>query len=280
MNPEEIPTRDRVFLLVGASVWIALTGALDYLTGVEIRVFPLYFIPICLVGWRLGYGLTLFTAWLSAATWLVSNFEAGLQYSTQTIWVINSLTQALSFSFIGALVVFSRQNYRLAEARSRTDALTGLLNAGAFSAEAGRIAALCGRHGRPVTVVYLDLDDFKQVNDRHGHAQGNMVLATVGRTLLEAGRGTDVVARVGGDEFAMVLAETDEAGAEIMLTRLRGMVAHALSTAPRAVTMSVGAVTSQPPHASIDALLKKADAQLYAAKAAGKDRYSVSAANP
>jgi len=274
-NVGVIPGRERIFLLLGASVWIALTGILDYASGTEYRIFPLYFLPICLVGWRLGYGTTLFAAWLSTATWLVSNYEAGMQYSSGAVWIVNTLTQGVSFSVVGALVVFSQRAYRLAETRSRIDTLTGLLNAGAFTAEAVRLTAMCERHKRPLTVVYLDVDDFKRVNDSFGHAQGDAVLATVGATLLEGARETDLVARLGGDEFAMALAETDAAGAEIVLSRLRARLIHALAGAPRAVTISIGAAVSLHQHPPIDVLLQRADALLYRAKADGKDRFVV-----
>ena len=185
-----VSLRERLVLLVGGATWIALTGVLDYLTGVEYRMFPLYLLPICLVGWRLGYPSTLAAAWLSAATWLVSNYEGGLVYSSLTVWVVNTITQGVSFSIVGALVVVSRKAFALAETRSRTDTLTGLLSTRAFSEEATRVMALCERHHRPVTVAYLDLDHFKQVNDRHGHARGDQVLATVASALRKAARGT------------------------------------------------------------------------------------------
>jgi len=277
-EPTDTPLRDRLVLLVGASVWIGLTGVLDYASGVEIRIFPLYFLPIFLVGWRLGYTLTLFTAWLSAATWLVSNYQAGMQYSSLAVWIINTTTQALSFSVVAVLTVSSRRAYRLAEARSRVDALTGLLNGAAFSEQADRLAALCVRHKRPLTITYIDIDDFKQVNDGFGHAEGDRVLATLGAAMRETARDTDLVARLGGDEFALALAETDEAGAHIALTRLREALQQAFAGRPYRVTLSIGAVVSTGTHAPAEQLLRKADALLYQAKAQGKDRFVIQAA--
>lgn len=274
----DIPLRERVFLLVGASVWIGLTGVLDYSTGVEIRIFPLYFVPICLVGWRLGFVLTLFTAWLSATVWLVSNYQAGMQYSSHLVWVVNTTMQAVSFSVVGALMVSSRRAYRLAEARSRVDALTGLLNGAAFGEQADRLAALCLRHERPLTITYIDIDNFKLVNDGSGHAEGDRVLSELGATLRETARETDLVARLGGDEFALALAETDEAGAQIVLTRLRAALARVFAGRPYQVTLSIGATVSTGRHAPAAQLLRRADALLYQAKAQGKDRFVIQTA--
>lgn len=270
-----VPPIERIRLLVGASLWIGLTGWLDFLSGVEYRVFPLYFLPILLVGWRLAYGHTLFLSALSACTWLVANYQAGMQYSSQSVWMVNTLVMGVSFATVGTLMVYARNATRLAEARSRVDPLTGLLNASTFTAESARVAALCDRHHRPITIVFLDLDDFKQVNDRHGHAAGDAVLKLVGGVLHAAVRETDLAARMGGDEFALALAETDKAGAHVMLGRLRERLRERMESAPRAVTMSIGAVTSHAKSATIETLLREADGSLYEAKKHGKDRFVV-----
>ena len=131
--------------------------------------------------------------------------------------------------------------------------------------------ALCNRHGRPVTVAYLDLDHFKQVNDRFGHARGDQVLFTVASALREAARDSDLVARLGGDEFALLLPETDETGAAVVLERARANVIRSLRDETVRVTASIGAVTGRPGKRLVDELLKLADANLYAAKARGKD---------
>jgi hypothetical protein len=134
--PQNVDTvvslRERLVLLVGGGTWIALTGVLDYVTGIELRVFPLYLLPICLVAWRLGYPSTIAAAWFSAVSWLLANYAGGMTYSSQAIWVVNTITQGLSFSFVGVLVVVSRRAFSLANTRSRTDDLTGLLNTRAF----------------------------------------------------------------------------------------------------------------------------------------------------
>lgn len=273
-HPAAVSPRERFVLLVGGSVWIALTGVLDYLTGVEIRIFPLYLLPICLVGWRLGYASTLGAALLSTATWLLSNRLGGLEYSRESVWVVNTISQGLAFSTVGVLMVVARVAFHAAETRSRTDSLTGLLNARAFTDEATRVIALCDRHRRAVTVAYMDLDQFKLVNDRQGHAAGDVVLSRVASALREAARETDLVARLGGDEFALLLPETAAAGAAIVLERVRQTVALSLAEEPVPVTISIGAVSSDVGRRGIEELLKVADAQLYGSKGAGRNRVS------
>lgn len=271
-STDAVSLRERMVLTLGATVWIVLTGVLDLLTGTEYRAFPLYLLPICLIGWRLGYASTIGAAWLSALTWLVSNRMGGLHFSSTTVWVVNTITQAVSFSIVGALVVVARKSYFIANERSRTDSLTGLLNNRAFRDEAARLIALCDRHQRAVTVAYIDLDHFKQVNDRLGHAAGDQVLARVATAMIEAGRETDAVARLGGDEFALLLPETDAKGAAIVLERVRANVALILADAPVPVTTSIGAVTSSVGRLDVSELLKLADKQLYVSKGTGKNR--------
>jgi len=268
-----VTRRERLVLMVGGTVWIALTGVLDYVTGVEIRLLPLYLLPICLVGWRLGYKSTLTAAWLSALAWFGANYAGGVVYSSATIWVANTISQGIAFSIVGALMVFARRSYWLADERARTDSLTSLLNGRAFAEDAARLMALCERHKRPVTVAYLDLDDFKRVNDRFGHARGDQVLAIVARVLFAAARDTDLVARIGGDEFALLLAETDETGAGVVLDRVRTSMTAAFENEPGGVTVSVGAIVSTGRHPTVDTLLKEADALLYKAKGSGKNRF-------
>jgi len=275
-----VSLRERLVLLTGAAAWIVLTGVFDVYTGIEYRIYPAYFLPICLVGWRLGHPTTLAAAWLSAFTWFVASRIGGLQYSSTTVWVVNTITLGASFSIVGFLMVVARKSYFIAHAQSRTDSLTGLLNSRAFTHEAGRLIALCDRHHRPVTVAFIDLDEFKQVNDRLGHAAGDEVLANVAAALVAAGRETDVVARLGGDEFALLLPETDAKGAVIVLERVRANVALILAGGKVTVTASIGAITSDIGKKDIAELLRLADRQLYLSKGDGKNRVTAAVLTP
>jgi diguanylate cyclase (GGDEF)-like protein len=124
-------------------------------------------------------------------------------------------------------------------------------------------------------LAYIDVDDFKKVNDTLGHAGGDAVLRSVGGYLAGAVRHEDVAARLGGDEFAVLLVETDDAGTRSFLERARAAVAKHLLREARPVTLSIGAVVFSVPPASVDELLSQADALMYRAKAAGKNRFEV-----
>jgi diguanylate cyclase (GGDEF)-like protein len=138
-----------------------------------------------------------------------------------------------------------------------TDHLTGLLNRSGFLAAALRERALANRTGAPLSLAVIDLDDFKQINDRAGHAAGDQLLAALGHRWRERVRPSDILARHGGDEFVLLLPGTGPSGAEAALERLRS------SEDP--VGWSTG-ISEWFPDESLDAPLARADKHLYEAK--------------
>jgi diguanylate cyclase (GGDEF)-like protein len=158
-----------------------------------------------------------------------------------------------------------------------TDELTGLANNRAFRDVATREAARARRFGHPLSLLMLDVDDFKQVNDTHGHPQGDEVLKRIGAILRDESRGIDLPARYGGEEFAVALPETDPVGAAEVAERIRGRVesepvGFVDGDGALQVTASLG-VASIPESASdVRGLVAAADAALYAAKRGGKNR--------
>jgi diguanylate cyclase (GGDEF)-like protein/PAS domain S-box-containing protein len=149
--------------------------------------------------------------------------------------------------------------------QATTDGLTGLLNHRAFHEALRAEAARCTRYGHPLSVVLLDLDGFKAVNDRHGHQTGDHLLVAVARALQEMVRRSEVVARLGGDEFAILLPETGAEGAEATAGRVRAAVAALPDNVRHGVTVSAG-VADLVQAGSTDALIRHADRALYRAK--------------
>lgn len=165
--------------------------------------------------------------------------------------------------------------------QAMVDEMTGLSNRRAFLAKATAEVALASRHGRDLSILMIDIDRFKAINDRHGHAVGDIVIqamASAGRTAI---RKSETFARVGGEEFAILLPETTEAQARHFAERLRKTVADAAfehdwqGIDPVSFTMSVGVTEFFDGEASIDPALSRADDALYAAKAAGRNRVVV-----
>ena len=160
--------------------------------------------------------------------------------------------------------------------RATHDDLTGVLNRGTILAILERELAHKGRSGAPVGLLLADVDGFKQVNDKYGHAIGDAVLCELTRRLAGPLRGSDAIGRYGGEEFLIVLSECDTAGALQVAERVRASVAHGpIHTAAGAlcVTVSLGAAAAgQGESADIDKLMLAADKALYRAKRAGRNR--------
>jgi diguanylate cyclase (GGDEF)-like protein len=156
--------------------------------------------------------------------------------------------------------------------------LTGLLNRRAFLDAIDRERARSDRHAFPLSVLLLDVDHFKRVNDGRGHAAGDAVLRGVARVLEAVARRSDFVARWGGEEFVVALPQTGEAGARVAAERVRRAVAAETHSVPEGepvrVTVSIGVASLDAPW-SVDRLLNAADVAMYAAKSHGRNRVEV-----
>jgi diguanylate cyclase (GGDEF)-like protein len=188
-----------------------------------------------------------------------------------------ALRRALRLVLEPAAIAFDNaRRIEQAERLAGTDDLTGLCNVRALTSTLRREAARASRTGRPLSVLVIDLDGFKQVNDRHGHLHGSRVLIEVAALLRASTREADVAARCGGDEFAVVLPDTGVDGAVSAGYRLRERIArHVFLQRARVrvrLTASVGVATAGGPAASAAALLGQADEALYRAKAGGGNR--------
>jgi two-component system, cell cycle response regulator len=168
-----------------------------------------------------------------------------------------------------------------AEALSVTDDLTRLYNSRYLNLVLRREAKRASRSGRPLSVVFLDLDGFKKVNDRYGHLAGSKALVEAAAIIRACARETDVVARFGGDEFSLILPDTGRDGALNVASRIRERISAArfLSSDGLAVhlTASIGVATLPDVAASAEELLQAADMAMYRVKAAGKDGVHIAA---
>lgn len=251
---------------------LLLVGLVDFVTGVELRVYPLYYFPLSLAAWHVTRRWVVAIAGLSAAAWLGSNYLGGLTFSSPAVWSFNVLTHGISFLVVGLLIATLKTALAHEKELSRSDSLTSLLNGRAFYEEAERIIALNRRRKRPVTFVCIDLDDFKLVNDTKGHHEGDQVLRSVAFVLKTCTRSTDLAARMGGDEFLLLLPETSPTEARLAVDRLRARLEEALSGTPGPVTASIGAVVFLTLPDVVETMVREADRRLYAAKAQGKKR--------
>ena len=266
------------------AAWFAACGALvlcvgisDYLTGREVSLILFYLAPIGFGTWyvslRGGIALAVLSAAVStSADALHELTDASATHSSLPVAILtwNGIIQlGTSLSLV---LVLSALRSRLEgeEALARTDALTHIANRRAFFEATTLEIERAHRTGRPLALAYVDCDDFKGVNDRLGHAQGDALLVTVAQTLRASTRTVDAVARLGGDEFGVLLPETSPLETEALLARLRAALLAAMARHGWNVGFSIGAAVFVAAPASADALMARADDLMYAAKREAK----------
>ncbi len=179
----------------------------------------------------------------------------------------------LLVSVLSILVAWRGETEHHLQRQAQTDALTGLANRRAFGHRADELIALARRHGEPLSLVMLDLDFFKQVNDQHGHDGGDRALTLFASCVQQVLRAGDLAGRIGGEEFCVLLARSDEQGPPAMDARLRAVL---LSRAEKelgfALDFSGGWALLRAGDRSIEDMMRRADAALYEAKRSGRGR--------
>ena len=190
-----------------------------------------------------------------------------------TVFALEMMIYAVGTAFLVLLMVKDHHVHIYRSAAS-TDHLTGLFNRRAFLESAAQLSALQAEAGEPVTLLMFDLDHFKSINDRFGHAVGDDALRLFAQVAKSSTRASDIVGRLGGEEFAVIVAEPMET-ATLIAERLRSAFETAgVAVGPHAIgaTVSIGAATTYEPLADIGPLMMRADAALYRAKHEGRNR--------
>ncbi len=253
---------------------LALTALIYWVnlrTPAAFRFGILYVLPVLLAAWNDGL------AWgiVFAGATSVLRYLVGIDQMPADTPLEARLANELSYLAVVAVAIAGLSQLRRTQAQlellATHDPLTNVFNARAFSTELAQELGRNRRYGRPLALIYLDLDDFKRVNDAHGHATGDAVLRLVADATRSAVRQADVVGRLGGDEFAVLMPETEGTVAHAAANRLAVGIRTVFRGTP-SVTASIGVVSVTGSEAGTDELLRKADQAMYEAKRGGKDR--------
>ncbi len=252
---------------------LALTAAVaigDEMTGPDLSFTLLYLGPVAFVTWFVSLRAGLALSALSALADLACDYASRPRPLPTTVAAWNLAVQLGTFFALAIVLSALKARLALEQQLARTDPLTMVANRRAFLEQAAIELERSRRTGRPVTVAYLDCDDFKVVNDLLGHAQGDALLCTLASTLRGATRVMDTVARLGGDEFGLLLVDADASTAGALVARLRAALATAAYREGWTVSLSIGAATFVAPPRSVDDMLRHADQLMYDAKRSGK----------
>lgn len=261
----------RALAYVLCIIVIFLLGGLRTATDAELAFASLAMLPVLVMAWIGGKWAGITMAFLAAVMWSVADIYTAREFSAHWIPWLNGLIRFLNYGFVVVLVLQVRLQYAREHEHATRDALTGLLNRRSFVAAAGSEVDRATRYGSHFTVIFLDLDNFKGLNDTLGHAIGDAALQATARALVGATRTTDIVARMGGDEFAVIFPEIDFDAADLAAHKLFDAVNRALAQYPP-VGVSVGVAWFDVPNGPLSAMLKTADDLMYAVKADGKNK--------
>ena len=258
---------NRVSALVGGFVLIAVIGMLDYITGSELAFSVFYVLPIYLVTWMSSPRLGLVASAASALAWFLADITTTRPYASPLIPVWNTIIRLVFFFLINYLLSSLKHSLRLAN----TDHLTSAINSRHFHELLEMEIDRFQRYQHPFTVAYVDLDNFKNLNDQFGHLSGDEVLRILVSRTRRVIRKTDLVARVGGDEFMMLFPETDDESARTICAKINDGFQEEMQQRGWVVTMSVGVLTCHMLPHSADEVIRMADNLMYSAKAHGKN---------
>jgi diguanylate cyclase (GGDEF)-like protein len=251
-------------------------GIVDFITGYELAFSLFYLLPICAVVWFLGKRFGVLFSVLASIVWFFADYFSGHQYTDQITYIWNTAIRFAFFVIVTTLLSSLKEALEREKALSRIDRLTGAMNGEYFyeiiRAELDRFI----RYQHPFTLVYIDLDNFKKVNDQYGHSTGDALLRKVIATIKDKTRKTDIVARMGGDEFAILLLETDSLTAQLIIPRIQQHLLNEMAKSQWSVTFSIGAITFTAAPKSTREIFKLADDQMYTVKQAGKNAVSYS----
>jgi diguanylate cyclase (GGDEF)-like protein len=254
------------------SALLLLIGFIDYITGDEISFSVFYLLPVSFATWRINQVTGILFSVFSAIVWFYSDILSGHVYSHIAIPYWNAFVRLCFFLVVSTLLTKLKNSFMHEKELSRTDQLTGLLNMRAFYDLAYVEVNRARRFKRPFTVAYMDVDNFKTVNDQFGHEAGNILLVVIAETLKANIRSIDLTARLGGDEFVLLLGETGSESAHIVFSKLQEQMIDAFARNRWPVSLSIGAATYNKAPDTVDAMLKKADSLMYLAKNSGKNK--------
>lgn len=273
MRKIELSKLPRILILAFAATILIVLGVLDYTTGPDLSFSIFYLLPVSLVAWFFGTTAGTITALFSAAI----SLEADLYFSRQSGSYNPLVPYWNAFTRLGILLVV---NFILSSLKNalqherelaRTDPVTGIANARSFYELISIELERAQRYKYPLTIVYADIDDFKIINDRYGHRTGDKILCIVAEAIRNNIRSSDILARIGGDEFIMVLPETGYTIAQSAILRVQNNIIDVTQKSGWPITLSIGLVTFITPHQTIEEMIGIADELMYLAKSSGKN---------
>ncbi|MDY6862578.1 MAG: diguanylate cyclase [Thermodesulfobacteriota bacterium] len=261
----------RTLLTISGFIITLFIGIIRFMTGPEFALSLFYLFPICFVTWFAGRFAGILISILSAVTWLIADLTMMDSFSHPSVPYLNETFRLIVFLIITFVVATLKKALEREKISARTDSLTQIANRRAFYELAGIEIERSRRYKYPFTMVSMDVDNFKGINDNFGHKEGDNLLCNVANILKEHTRASDIVSRLGGDEFVILLPETGAEAAYSVVKKIQKELLTVVQNNEWPVTFSFGVVTFNNAPVTIDEPLKKADNLMYSAKQSNKN---------
>jgi diguanylate cyclase (GGDEF)-like protein len=256
----------RVALVLGALLLALLIGWLDASAGPEVHLSIFYLVPIGMAAWFLGRRLGLAMAFLCGAIWLAADTMGGALYSQDWIPLWNTVALLAFFSLFAIGLSYLRRVLEEEARLARHDLLTNIPNLRSFQEQMPHELRMAAGQGSSVTLGLVEVHDLAYINERFGSQSGDLLLRVTARTLRESLRPQDLLCRVGGTTFAVVLPGTDTPAATGVLEKVREKVLDRMRTYDRPLSVAIAAVSAQRPTPEGGDLMEKTDSLLRSIK--------------
>ncbi|MEW5821441.1 MAG: GGDEF domain-containing protein [Cyanobacteriota bacterium] len=264
-----IPT-SVVFIL--SLLIVAITGIIDYKTNNSISLSAFYVFPIAFLAWHSQKSIVLvFTIIAAIIRSEIIIYFIDKAFIDLGICIWNFLISLLLYIPTGLIIIRLKQAYCKEKELARIDFVTGISNWNSFSEAIIRENERCKRYKIPLSIVYLDCDNFKILNDTKGHTSGDNSLKLVARTINDNIRKLDLVARLGGDEFAIILSNAGQEEACLVVNKIKKILLTKMQENNYPITFSIGIATFVNPHESAEEMLQLADQLMYEVKRESKN---------
>lgn len=254
-----------------ALLFVFILTEIDILTGEELSFSLFYLAPILWLTWYVGKRAGVFAAIAASIAWLAADYLSGHQYSHTLIPFWNCAIRMGFFLLSVIMLSTIRSKLDTEQHNADFDSLTNLANSRLFYEVLQTESYRSKRYRHPFTIIYIDLDGFKQVNDTFGHFVGDDVLREVASAIRNGSRQSDTIARIGGDEFIALFPETDFPSASIVINNIHDLISEVAKKSGWPITSSVGAVTYLEPLEQLSDMVKATDDLMYQVKKSGKN---------
>jgi diguanylate cyclase (GGDEF)-like protein len=246
-------------------------GGLDTITRYDISVSVLYLLPIILIAWYEGGVYAILMSIFSAITWATSDLVSRHIYSHITVRIWNTIMVLGMFLFVAYSIATVKKLFIKEREHADTDDLTGVANIKFFYEQARIEISRSVTNKRPLSLAYIDIDNLRHVNDTLGHIAGDYLLHEVARIMRSTLRSTDLISRLGGSKFAVLMPETTNENATVLIHKLQEHLLDVVKKNSWPVAFGTGVVTCDGLAYTLDELIAKAENLMKAARETGKN---------